>query len=86
MEGHKQRAVMFFHGLAGRRWCGGSCRTYGMPYLRHTLGAECRENKVPFFGMLYLRHIAGAGDLPLKPCAGQSGERKSPAAALPMSK
>lgn len=49
MEAHKQWAVMFFHGLAGRRWCGGLCSTYSMPYLRHTVGAECRENKVPFF-------------------------------------
>ena len=35
-----------------------------MPYLRHVVGAECRENKVPFFGMLYLRHIVGTGDFP----------------------
>ena len=21
MEAHKHKAVMFFHGLAGRRWC-----------------------------------------------------------------
>ena len=49
-----------------------------MPYLGHVVGAECCENKVPFFGMLYLRHIAGTGDFPLKPCAGQSGEMKAP--------
>ena len=34
------------------------------PCLRHVVGAECCENKVPFFGMLYLRHIAGTGDFP----------------------
>ena len=53
MEEYKPYKFMFFHGLAGRRWCGKNLCRYGMPQLGHA---------------------AGTGALPLKPCAGQSGE------------